>query len=93
MTVINLDDHRPHKSGTAKCIHCKHEWEAVAPADLSTFECPSCGLGKGVWYGICIPHEDEYIFQCKCGCDLFMVMQAGPHCVACGNVASWDDVL
>jgi hypothetical protein len=43
--VAQLDDHRPHVAGTARCIGCKMKWVFVAPAevDLGTLECPGCG--------------------------------------------------
>jgi len=43
MTIIKLDDHRPHVTGSVRCHKCKHEWVAVAPEGTMNLECPSCG--------------------------------------------------
>lgn len=40
--VTELDKHRPHYSGLAKCTNCDHSWVAVAPTK-DDLECPSCG--------------------------------------------------
>ena len=92
MTVVSLDDHRPHREGKVKCVHCKHIWNAVAPLDYNQFECPECGLMKGFWYGVHDVREDEEFFQCKCSCDYFVLARTGPLCMDCGNRIPWDDL-
>lgn len=78
-------------TGPARCLHCKHEWVAVAPAGVVDFECPACGLYKGHRIGICVPPADEEIWICQCGGDLFMLRRHGPPlCVKCGlGATSW----
>lgn len=47
--VVELDAHRPHVTGTARCRACGQEWVAVvmlASAD-KPLECPNCGEMKG----------------------------------------------
>lgn len=66
--VINFNDKKPHLYGTAICLHCNHTWEAVAPIGATEYECPECGLFKGVPQGLCI---SEVIAQCNCGCQHF----------------------
>jgi hypothetical protein len=50
MTVIDLDAHRPHKTGDARCILCAHQWVAVAPLGVEELQCSVCGqLGGRFW--------------------------------------------
>ncbi len=50
--LVDLDEHRPHAVGHAKCCTCGHEWVAVVPAerpeDAPDLECPQCGHMDGV---------------------------------------------
>ena len=48
--IVDLDAKRPHWSGIASCLRCKHEWVAVAPVGTDDLQCPSCGSGSGVKY-------------------------------------------
>lgn len=82
--VVNLDDHRPHAGGPALCLECRHEWHAVAPVGVLSFECPQCGTSKGCWMGVCIPAEKTPIYTCECGNDLFFVLMDGTLCAKCG---------
>ena len=92
MSVINLDDHRPHREGQAKCAHCRHTWHAVAPVDAGNLECPECGLCKGVWYGVHMVPEGEEHFECQCGNSFFELSKSGPLCIDCGEKFTWDSV-
>lgn len=85
--VINLDEHRPHMTGRARCIGCKHEWVSVGPVGVTTFECPNCSAMKGIYVNLCYPSDDSkvLIFVCECGNDLFICRGDGyKQCVNCG---------
>lgn len=50
MTVIDLDAHRPHRTGSARCLLCAHQWVAVAPEGVDELQCSACGrLGGRFW--------------------------------------------
>lgn len=49
ISVVSLDDERPHKAGQAECVSCRHVWTAVAPEPVERLECPSCQKLFGVW--------------------------------------------
>jgi len=82
--VVDLDARRPHQAGPARCLHCGHEWAQVSLQGLMSFECPVCGLSKGVWVGIVRPMDDECIYECKCGNAMYFVLEDGIQCVCCG---------
>ena len=84
--VVNLAERRPHVSGKAKCLHCKHEWVAVAPEMASPLECPECGLDKGVFSGLASRAELLH-YTCGCGSDTFFLSENGPYCANCGEWA------
>lgn len=80
----------PHWSGPARCVACRHDWVAVAPAGEDWLECPACGLMKGRARHPFAAAEGDRQLVCNCGCD---VMYAGlrrgfssPYlrCVNCG---------
>jgi hypothetical protein len=88
--VVSLDDHRPHATGPVVCLACKHSWVATALATVSTFECPSCGLFKGIRQGIHEPPQGASVFSCgQCSGNFFWVMPGEVMCVACGNEGAW----
>lgn len=71
----------PHR-GKAKCIGCRHEWEAVAPVGTDTLDCPGCDLPKGKFIYEII--RGEKMWECKCGNDLFRIHQdIGVYCINC----------
>lgn len=72
-------------AGTARCLHCEHEWTAVVhQGTYSGLECPKCHLGRGVMkYNA---SADEVI-ECACGCDIYKLSATDPGhaiCVKCG---------
>lgn len=86
MTVIDLaaakQERAPHLSGLARCLACRHEWVAVAPAGAAWLDCPKCSLERGRYIGHVqkdVPH-----WHCNCGNDLFYVTQDGYYCPNCG---------
>lgn len=43
MTVVSLDDYRPHETYCARCAECRHGWHAVVPdGTYDPLECPKC---------------------------------------------------
>lgn len=71
----------PHLQGTAICLDCKQEWEAVAPIGTIKLQCFSCMNYRGVWKNVCCP---EKYWQCNCGCAHFFVNEDGCICCCCG---------
>ena len=91
MTVIEFkkhkEDNEPHNRGLARCLDCKHEWEAIAHCDVVWLECPKCSLEKGHFIG---PHtlpEGSMKWVCNCGNDLFQITREGCFCQNCGELA------
>lgn len=69
-------------TGPAKCMSCKHEWEAVVPVGtISGLECCECGRFTGV-----MTHQavSDTTWECKCGCDLFRITPENVFCASCG---------
>jgi DNA-directed RNA polymerase subunit RPC12/RpoP len=83
------DDTSQWATGPARCMDCKHEWIAVAPAGTRFFECPSCASGKGFFKHPFYPEEDTYSWACNCGNDLFFVQTDGILCPGCGTLQSF----
>jgi len=92
MTVVSLNDQRPQRCGTAKCVHCGYIWKATAAAELGCFECPRCRLKRGVWYGIHTYHQDEKKFTCVCGNTFFEMRPGDVVCIDCGELYPWDHI-
>jgi len=97
--IIDLASYRPpppsdpHMAGPARCMECKHDWQAAAPVGTVTLECPSCGTFKGAWRGAINPAPGTPIWKCVCGNDLFTLLLAGPPmCGRCGlRATSWAE--
>lgn len=81
--IINLDDHRPHLSGDAICVACKHQWVGVTPIGLWWFECPNCRTDNGLWVAPVDPDGERW--ECECGSQLFYILPNGPRCRQCGR--------
>lgn len=84
--VISLDEHRPHMTGTVRCLACGHNWHAVAPLGTLFLECPECHTEKGVWHRPVIP---ETYWRCHCGCAAFSLSDTNAYCMACGVTQVW----
>lgn len=87
--VIDILTAGPHLEGKAKCLHCNHEWQAVAPIGVfKELECPNCHLMKGVFNSICAP---ENFWTCECGCAHFFISGITSHaiCANCGLAQKW----
>lgn len=91
--VIDLgkakEEREPHIRGTARCLECSHQWEAVAPlGTFNLFECPECRTHKGVLTGPFVP---ELRLECECGNQLFFVTPEGYQCPRCGVEDDWEE--
>lgn len=80
--VVNLADHRlrskAHAEGEARCVNCRHDWIAIAPAGAYMLQCPKCELNTGAFLNAMHAAEGEEVLTCSnCGCDLFFVMRPG----------------
>lgn len=93
MTVISLaaarEERQPHWTGTAKCIDCGHQWEAVAPLGQRWVDCPSCGLNKGTPFRPFGADEGDRLLFCNCGCEALTAYQRKGRmwvrCMGCGT--------
>lgn len=87
MTVIDMEARRaakhPHQTGEALCLHCEHEWTAVAPVGTQWLECPLCKVEKGVFRGASKPNAQ--VLTCDCGNQLHYVTPDGAFCPNCGT--------
>lgn len=81
-------DRSPHLSGRARCLHCGHEWVAVAPVGTTILECPSCRLCKGAYQGLVAP-SSSHVWICSCKCDTFWLTPEGAFCQLCGDIQNW----
>jgi len=93
MSVVSLAEERearqPHWTGTAYCVGCKHEWQAVAPVGSENLECPSCTLPKGVPKYPFGAEEGDMVLTCDCGCEALTAYRRVGHfyvkCMSCGD--------
>lgn len=74
----------PHIAGSAICLGCRHEWAVVAECGAIGFECPNCGLEKGVHKYLCRP-ENGTVWTCGCG-NFYMLLtdKLNALCPNCG---------
>ena len=72
-----------HGTGEAFCLGCNHEWVAVAPIGLDTFECPECHTMKGRFKFEYSPPAG-ITWTCGCTNQLFNVTKEGIFCPNCG---------
>jgi hypothetical protein len=84
MNIIDIASRRPHLAGDAKCLKCKHEWQAISPVGATDLECPECKLYKGVFMGNCSPKKGDKVWTCHCGCDVFTIYTHEIRCLNCG---------
>jgi hypothetical protein len=79
----------PEMEGTAKCIGCQHEWEAVAPLGTAQLECPSCRTMKGMWKHPFAARDGDLEFRCLCGSEALTAYQRHGkfwlRCMNCGT--------
>lgn len=90
MSVVDLASRRAEReqegwaNGAARCLACKHEWQAVAPRSTDWLECPTCTMVKGRFVYHYVPREGREKWECACGNDLLNVLRDGVFCPACG---------
>jgi len=74
-----------HMTGSARCLGCQHQWEAVAPIGTTELECPACGLKKGRFANPVV--RGDVTWTCACSNDLFRISgQAQVYCANCGAI-------
>lgn len=84
-------DRTPKRTGHAQCTHCNHRWIAHDIVEgTAAFDCPACGLEKGVFAAHCLGSSDDEYLQCDCGSFYFHHMRSPHHgqydmCVNCGQ--------
>lgn len=80
---VTLEPEAPHCTGAARCLDCRHEWQAVAPLATTWMQCPACTLLRGRFVNPV--HTDADHWHCNCGNDLFHVDRNGIYCPNCGD--------
>lgn len=86
--VVDLAARRPHLVGGARCLHCKHTWNAVTPIGVyDKLQCPTCSLFTGVRATLINVPEGAGHFVCTCENYVYELSTAGPLCILCGNIA------
>ena len=94
MSVISLEEKRrerePHSHGTAKCMNCKHEWEAVVPTGTHVLDCPQCESHRGMWkYPFAAPVGSAYLSCANCDSEhLYTYIMQGARYVRCASCGS-----
>ena len=81
--VIDININKPHLSGSAICLECKHTWVSVSEVGDIVLICPKCELAKGVYQNLCEPSGDRW--QCKCSNQHFYIEPDGLMCTYCGK--------
>lgn len=75
-----------HLRGSAICLTCRHDWEAVAPVGTTCLECPECGTQRGSWLYPVLPAVGDVRWLCSCGSELFsLIMPGRAMCAGCGK--------
>ena len=87
--VVSIAPVQSTATGEAVCMHCQHEWVAVAPTGMTWLDCPECGTQKGGFkFPFGVPVGDR-LLVCDCGNDIFFVTPVGCLCPNCGCL--WED--
>ncbi len=87
--VVELKKKEPHGSGEAFCLHCNHEWVAVAPVGDIQLECPNCSTWKGLYRFPFAPNVGDVERFCNCGNKYFCLTPEGHLCPNCGTYQSY----
>lgn len=81
--IVDINKTKPTMTGPAKCLSCRHEWQAVSSVGTKWMQCPACDLLMGRAMG---PVSEEGLhWQCKCGNDLFYIKKDHAYCAVCGT--------
>lgn len=82
--IVSLNERRPHVEGRARCMHCEHEWDAVAPVGTTRLTCEACGLKQGAFINAIGATAGQSYWRCNCGNDLFLLLRHTILCAHCG---------
>jgi hypothetical protein len=83
VSVVSIEEARPHLVGPAFCLECRHRWVAVAPVGSTVLECPACGCFKGGRLAMVQRAGPHWV--CNCENALFFIRQGGDiYCANCG---------
>ena len=88
--VVDINKNKPKEeflNGKAKCLKCKHEWQAAAPIGTIWLCCPKCDGEARYLYPVT---ENKY-WQCNCDNFLFVLTPTGTMCAVCGIYATWPN--
>lgn len=82
--VVNLAERRPRLTGRARCLACRHEWQAVCPVGVVFgLECSACGAEKGIILNP-VEHDGAH-YRCGCGNFYMLVTPDRIYCPGCGE--------
>ncbi len=82
----------PHCRGTAFCMTCKHEWDAVWPAGTVDIECPACHSMRGRSKFDVVPAAGSAWTCMICDNQLFTLLQDRVHCPGCGKQWGYEEL-
>ena len=88
--ITHIRARQPHMTGKAVCLHCKHEWTAVAEIGTVALDCSKCGTGQGVFSGIALPDDPVPLWICDCGCRHFFISPSHAYCCHCGLAQEFE---
>lgn len=86
------EENSPHISGECQCLECKHRWVAVSPVGVTEFECPACGLFKGVSSHVVVPANREILCCIACGNHYYLITRTGYMCSRCGVERGFEEI-
>ena len=77
--------------GTAICLTCKNEWEAIIPLGSIDIKCPKCKTNKGVLKDF-IQFRENIHYRCHCGHCMFFLLESGRNqCIICGTLIEFNE--
>jgi hypothetical protein len=82
--------------GEARCIACKHEWQAAEVFTASwsganSLECPACGCMRGQYKWPFEGPRSGEVWTCgTCDGQVFMITRQGTRCIGCGKHQVFD---
>lgn len=87
VTPINKPKEISVLRNLAKCMSCKHEWQAEAPLGTVWLDCPACTLNCGRFIGT-VSYEGDH-WHCNCGNNLFYITPTKTYCPCCGVICGF----
>lgn len=87
----------PYGQGPARCLDCKHEWQAAAPVGTAHLDCGNCGGHRGMWKHPYAGKAGDVAFICNfCRSEHFYAVKIDGlislKCAGCGadqTMAIW----